>query len=44
MWYILFKNINYLDTIRKKDQIDENDDLIECKMKMRTQLNKHNEI
>jgi len=43
-WHVTFnvKNIKYLNTVSTNDQIDENEDLIECKTKMRTKLNKNN--
>ena len=44
-WHVLFKNVNYLNAVSQKDQIDkfdENENLIEHKTKMRTKLNKNN--
>jgi len=33
MWHVLFKTVNYLNSVTEKDQIDHN------LMKMRTSLN-----
>jgi len=45
-WYILLKNINYLNTNNKKNQINQKltkiKTLIKDKTKMRTKLNKKN--
>jgi len=43
MWHALFKNVNYLNIVSKKNQIDENESLNEHKTKMMTKLNKNNE-
>ena len=44
--HVLFKNVNYLNTISEKDQFNhnlkKNKDLIEYKMKIRTKFNKNN--
>jgi len=46
MWHVLFKNVNYLNTVSENDQIDhnltKNENLIEYKTKIGTKLNKIN--
>jgi len=45
-WHVLFKNVNYLNTISEKrpnwPKFEENDNLIEHKTKIETKLNKNN--